>query len=123
MKTRILLYANKLVLAVMFSAFCSISFSQNGYKKVFKYDDYRADWALVKTNSGTYGFIDRDGNSVVPPVYTKIEKFEFYDNELALVKNVSGAYGFLNRDGVEVIKAIYWSKNEAIEHLKKYKSE
>ena len=117
MKTRILLYTNKLVLAVMFSAFCSISFSQTGYKKVFKYDDYRADWALVKTNSGTYGFIDRDGNSVVPPVYTKIEKFEFHDNELALVKNVSGAYGFIDRNGEVVVPVIYWSKEEAIQKL------
>ena len=105
------------LLTVILITLASCAFGQTGYKKVYKYDDYQPNWALVKTISNTYGFIDTKGNVVVEPVYSKIEKFDYQNGELAIVRNVSGAYGFINQEGKEMVAAIYWSKREAIEAL------
>jgi DUF438 domain-containing protein len=103
---------------ISISSFC---FSQNEYKKIYKYDEYKKDWALVKTISGTYGFIDRNKKTVVQPIYEKIEKFSEGIGKYALVKSVSGSYGYINRNGREVIPAIYWTKRDAIQQLKTLK--
>lgn len=109
------------MLTFLLVTLAAMSFAQNRYKKVYKYDVYNTDWALFKTISGTYGFLDRRGEVAVQPVYTKIEKFIFGGNELAMVRNISGAYGFINRQGKEIIPAIYWTKQEAIAQLKRLK--
>jgi hypothetical protein len=101
---------------ITISFFC---FSQNGYKKIYKYDEYNKDWALVKTISGTYGFIDRNGKNVVQPIYNKIEKFDYESGKYALVKTVSGTYGFIDRNGREVLPPLYWNLHDAKEELKK----
>lgn len=103
---------------ITISFFC---FSQNGYKKIYKYDEYNKDWALVKTISGTYGFIDRNNKTVVQPIYEKIEKFSEGLGKYALVKSFSGSYGFINRNGREVVPSIYWTKRDAIQQLKTLK--
>ncbi|WP_316804422.1 WG repeat-containing protein [Pedobacter nototheniae] len=97
----------KNLLLVLFLIVSAYSFAQKGYEKVYAYNKYNKDWAMVKTNSGTYGFIDRKGKAVVLPIYTKIEKFGTYDTDLALVRNISGGYGFIDRNGKEVIQAIH----------------
>ncbi|MDN3710392.1 ATP-binding cassette domain-containing protein [Myroides ceti] len=66
------------------------AFAQSQYKKVYAYDVYQKDWAMVKNGSGGYGFIDRSGKEVVPSVYRKIEKFGVYHKDQALVRNISG---------------------------------
>ncbi len=83
------------------------SFAQSKYKKVYAYDVYQKDWAMVKNGSGGYGFIDRSGKEVVPSVYRKIDKFGIYHKDQALVRNISGGYGFIDRSGKEVVPAIY----------------
>ncbi|MDN3710418.1 ATP-binding cassette domain-containing protein [Myroides ceti] len=83
------------------------AFAQSQYKKVYAYDVYQKDWAMVKNGSGGYGFIDRSGKEVVPSVYRKIEKFGVYHKDQALVRNISGGYGFIDRSGKEVVPAIY----------------
>ncbi|WP_298303911.1 WG repeat-containing protein [Flavobacterium sp.] len=98
------------------------SFSQvvnSNYKKVYEFDVYRKDWALVKTVANTFGFINKENKEIVPAIYSKIYSFEKKGNnsEYALVKNVAGTYGFINENGKEVIKAIYWKKEEAIQQL------
>ena len=85
------------------------------YKKIYDYNEYHKDWALVKSIAGTYGFIDRSGKEIVPAIYDKIYKFN--DKKLAMVKNVAGAYGFIDDNGKEVVKAIYFKKEEAIQRL------
>ena len=110
------------LITMLFIAVSSICFAQNGYKKVYKYGDYNKDWALVKTISGTYGFIDRNGVKVVEPIYTKIEKFNENFGKYAMVKTVAGSYGFIDRNGKDVIKPIYWNKHDATEELKKLKN-
>jgi WG containing repeat len=99
----------------------TLCFAQNGYEKVSKYDEYNKDWALVKTISGTYGFINRNGETVVQPIYDKIEKFTENSGKYALVKSVAGSYGFIDRNGKEVVPTIYWNKREALEQLKTLK--
>ena len=80
------------------------------YKKIYKYGVYQKDWALVKSITGNYGMIDRNGKEVVPTVYAKIGKFGDIEKDLALVKNVAGFYGFIDRNGKEVITSIYSRK-------------
>lgn len=104
---------------VIASSFC---FAQSGFKKVYAYDQYNKDWALVKTIGNTYGFIDRNGTIVVQPIYAKIEKFGKDAGEYALVKTIAGTYGFIDRNGKETIPPHYWTKQEAMEQLKKQKS-
>ncbi|MEE1944191.1 WG repeat-containing protein [Pedobacter sp. KR3-3] len=89
----------------------SVAFAQNGYQKKYAYNQYNKDWALVKTVSGTYGFIDRDGKVVVPAIYAKIEKFGKYNENLAMVKSISDTYGFIDRNGKVVIPATYKLKD------------
>ena len=97
---------NKLMI-LMLILITNLSYSQNGYKRVYDYDEYRKDWALVKTITGTYGFIDKSGKIVVQPIYDKIEKFKINSGEFALVKSISSTYGLINKDGKEVVKTIY----------------
>lgn len=102
-----------LLLFLTFNSFAQKSTSH--YKKVYDYDEYHKDWALVKTIAGTYGFINREGNEIVPAIYSKIYKFN--EKKVAMVKNVANAYGFIDENGKEVVKAIYWKKEEAIQKL------
>jgi len=95
------------ILIVLFLIASSFSFAQEGYKKVYEFGDYHKDWALVKTVSGTYGFIDKDKKVVVQPIYVKIEKFGKHQEGLALVKSIADSYGFIDQNGKEVIPAIY----------------
>lgn len=89
------------------------------YKKVYQFDEYHQDWALVKTVANTYGFINREYKEIVPAVYSKIYSFESKKDKrkYAMVKNVAGAYGFIDENGKEVIKAIHWKKEEATQNL------
>jgi hypothetical protein len=43
---------NKLFLLLLILT-TTLSFSQNGYKRIYKYGEYQKDWALVKTITGT----------------------------------------------------------------------
>ena len=102
---------NKLLILLLI-LISNLSYSQNGYKKIYKYDEYQKGWALVKNIAGTYGFIDKNGKEIVPAIYSKIEKFNYNESEYALVKSVAGTYGFIDRNGKEVIPVIY-NLNEA----------
>jgi stage V sporulation protein SpoVS len=106
----------KTILFLFLLTVISIS-AQNttNYKKVYDYNEYHKDWALVKSIAGTYGFIDRSGKEIVPAIYAKIYKFN--DKKMAMVKNVAGAYGFIDNNGKEVVKVIYFKKEEAIQRL------
>ncbi len=96
-----------LIISISF-LFVSIgSFSQTGYKKVYKYDKHRKDWALVKTITGTYGFIDTSNKIVVQPIYSKIGKFNQEFGQYALVKSIADTYGLIDNEGKEVIPVIY----------------
>ena len=87
------------------------------YKKVYDYDVYQKDWAMVKTVAGTYGFINRSGKEIVPAIYAKIYKFNENGKNLAMVKSVANTYGFIDEKGKEIIKTIYFTKEEAIQRL------
>ncbi|WP_298117063.1 WG repeat-containing protein [Flavobacterium sp.] len=105
---------------LFFLAFNSYSQVVNShYKKVYEFDVYQKDWALVKTVANTFGFINKENKEIVPAIYSKIYSFEKKENnsEYALVKNVAGAFGFINENGKEIIKTIYWNKEEAIQQL------
>lgn len=95
------------ILLLLFMAMSFSALAQTGYKKVYKLNEYNKDWSLVKTVSGTYGFIDKGGKVIVQPIYSKIEKFGKYDENLALVKSIADTYGFIDKNGKEIIPAIY----------------
>lgn len=112
----------KNLITLLLITISSLCFSQNGFKKVYKYDEYSKDWALVKTVAGTYGFIDRTGKIIVQPIYKKIEKFNYNSGKYALIKTVAGTYGFIDRNGKEVLQALYWNLHDAEEKLKTFSS-
>lgn len=97
----------RLTLLFSFLLITLMAFAQSSYQKIYAYNQYNKDWALVKTVSGTYGFIDRKGKAVVPAIYAKIQKFGKYNANLAMVKSISDTYGFIDRNGKVVIPAIY----------------
>lgn len=97
----------RLTLLFSFLLISLMAFAQSSYQKIYAYNQYNKDWALVKTVSGTYGFIDRKGKAVVPAIYAKIQKFGKYNANLAMVKSISDTYGFIDRNGKVVIPAIY----------------
>lgn len=77
------------------------------HQRTYPLNEYNQGWALVKTISGTYGFVDAENNFVVQPLYKKIEKFGAFRPDWARVKAVTGTYGFIDRTGREVVPAIY----------------
>lgn len=105
---------------LFFLAFTSYSQEVNSqYKRVYEFDVYHKDWALVKTVANTFGFINKENKEIVPAIYSKIYPFDKKENKraYALVKNVAGAFGFIDENGKEVIKTIYWKKEEATQQL------
>ena len=97
---------NKLLILLLI-LISSLGYSQNNYKKIYKYNEYQNDWALVKDITGNYGFIDRNGKEVVPTIYSKIEEFKYNEGKYALVKDLTGNHGFIDRNGKEVVPTIY----------------
>ncbi|MCU0389940.1 MAG: hypothetical protein MUE81_02375 [Thermoflexibacter sp.] len=81
-----------IILFLLISSFGSAQKSTSHYKKVYNYDEYKKDWALVKTITNTYGFIDRKGNEVVQAIYSKIFEFEIQKDgkKYAMFKNIAG---------------------------------
>lgn len=111
----------KQILTLIFIGISTLCFAQNMYKKVYKYDVYNKDWALVKDITGSCGFIDRDGKEVVQTIYAKIGKFTENFGKYALVKDVAGCYGLIDQNGKDVIPCIYRNKHEVTEQLKTLK--
>lgn len=65
----------------------------------FNYHPYAEDMALVVENrfaSDYYGYIDNDGQNVIPCIYTDAEDFS---EGLAVVQDPGGLYGFLDTNG------------------------
>lgn len=108
-----------LILCVLISFVGIAQETKSPYKKVYAFGEHHKDWALVKTITNTFGFINRENKEVVPAIYSKIYSFETKENtrKYAMVKNVAGAYGFIDEKGKEVIKAIYFKKEEVIQKL------
>lgn len=84
------------------------SFGQSGYTKVHKLDKEIPGLARVETVSGTVGFIDAQGKTVIEPIYTKIENLEL-DSGILKVKTVAGTYGLIDLYGKEILKPEYLS--------------
>ena len=73
--------------------------------------------AKVKLN-GKYGFIDKTGKEVVPPIYDEIG---FFLDDLAKVK-LNGKMGFVDQTGKEVVPPIYEETGYFLEGLEKVAS-
>lgn len=95
----------KLIYTFVFALLSLQSFAQ--YKKVYPYNDYQTNWALVKTKSGTYGFIDKNKKQIVTPIYSKIGKFGIVHKNFAVIKSISDTYGLINKEGEVIVEAIY----------------
>lgn len=67
-----------------------------------KIDYFHDDRALIVSN-GKYGFVDREGVEVIPPVY---EKALYYKDGYAEIK-YNGKWGVIDLSGKEVINAEY----------------
>ena len=92
----------KALFVLMFTSLSVSSFAQ--YKKVYAYGDYQKNWALVKTSSGTYGFIDQNKKQIVTPIYSKIEKFGNVHPDFAVVKAITDTYGLIDKNGKKLYR-------------------
>ncbi len=110
------------ILVLLLTMNCIAQNSTSHYKKVYPFDIYHKDWALVKTVADTYGFINKNGKEVVPTIYSKIYEFEIQKDGIkyALIRNVAGAFGFIDENGKEIVEGINWKKEEAIQKLNYY---
>ena len=61
---------------------------------------------LVEAN-GLKGFVDKDGNVIVPIKYTQVEKFDNIRKNWSLVKDSKDKLGFIDKTGKEVIPVVY----------------
>jgi len=75
------------------------------YTRIYDFGDYHPNWAMVESR-GLLGFIDVDGNEVVPTIYDDIYSFDDYQKGWALVKK-GDHYGFIDVVGNEVVPTIY----------------
>ena len=113
----------KKLLLFIFVFIFFVGFSQNNseYKKIYKFDEYQKNWALVKSKTGNYGMIDRNGKEIIPTIYAEIKKFGEIEKDLALVKSIAGNYGMIDRNGKEIIPTIYTYKQIKSRYYKKTK--
>lgn len=70
------------------------------YDKVYEKKKNNENWIMVKKD-GMFGFIDKNGNTVVEPKYEKIEFLEDADKSKVKVKR-EGEEHYLNREGEEI---------------------
>lgn len=75
----------------------SRDFIENKYLLINEFHNNRA---LVKNRDGLYGYIDTDGNEVIPCKYYKSYGF---NNGLALVVDENGNRFFINQDGTKIL--------------------
>ena len=87
------------------------------YDQIYLFGEYREAWAMIKKGR-KYGFIDTQGQEVVPPIYSGIWYFGEYKEDWAMVKQ-KGKYGFIDIKGQEVVPLIYSS----IENFGEYKED
>jgi len=76
------------------------------YDKIGSFGEYAKEWALVESQ-GLKGFIDKDGNIVVPVKYVEVSKFDNVRKNWALVKDRKEKLGFIDKTGKEVIPVMY----------------
>jgi hypothetical protein len=71
-------------------------------------EDFSEGMASVEVN-GKWGFINRQGEMVVPAVYQRVKSFR---NGLAVVANAKKKYGYIDKSGKVVIPFDYNDANE-----------
>lgn len=80
---------------------------KNIYQQIGAFENNNGQWAMVQSENGYFGFIDKKGNEVVKTYYQKIFPFNEIKEGWALVKSQSGRYGFIDIKGREIVKPIY----------------
>lgn len=70
----------------------------NRYKFV---DSYREGYARVKGRNGKYGFIDINGNEIIPCIYD--DCYHFVDGRAIVVNNKTWKFGYINTNGDTVV--------------------
>ncbi|NJL15298.1 MAG: WG repeat-containing protein [Microscillaceae bacterium] len=90
------------------------------YVKLGTFGKYHPKLALVKSITGTYGFLNTEGKEVVNPVYAKIGAFGKFHPDLALVMDITNKYGFIDQQGKEVIPCRH-TRSELVQALQAYR--
>jgi hypothetical protein len=97
----------KRFLLILLISYLHIGFThaQRGYDKIGRFGTHGLAWALVKKDN-KYGFINTQGEEVVPVQYDNIGKFGTHGIAWALVQK-DNKYGFMNTQGEEVVPVQY----------------
>jgi hypothetical protein len=90
------------LLLIAFVLIGSVCMGQSSFKEIYDYGQYKSNWAMVKSNEGLFGFIDKKGNVVVEPIYLEIFDFGDEHPNWARVKLANGNYAFIDKSGKEV---------------------
>ncbi|MEQ9303549.1 MAG: WG repeat-containing protein, partial [Marinoscillum sp.] len=72
------------------------------YERIYDFGSKGASHFAMVKKSGLYGFINKQGLEVVPPIYDKISYFDRENSNWALVER-NGKFGFIDKDGKVVV--------------------
>ncbi|OYU81033.1 MAG: hypothetical protein CFE23_05940 [Flavobacterium sp. BFFFF1] len=64
-------------------------------------------WIMVYSDSGLAGYLDANGNEIVPPIYASIGVFGEYQDNWAKVQSEDGHIGFIDEEGDLIVEAKY----------------
>jgi len=62
---------------------------------------------MLIESEGLKGFLDKEGNIIVPVKYVQIDKFDNVRKNWSLVKDRRDKLGFIDKTGKEVIPVVY----------------
>ena len=75
---------------------------------------FTEDLAAVQNEKGLWGYIDKNGNEVIPCKYINAKDFS---EDLAAVQNEKGLWGYIDKNGNEVIPCKYINARNFTEEL------
>jgi len=92
---------------VAFILIGSVCLGQSSFKEIYDYGQYKSNWAMVQSNEGLFGFIDKKGNVVVPAIYKNIYDFGEMHEDWAVIQTVDKKFGFIDKKGNVVVEPVY----------------
>ena len=79
---------------------------EGNYSNIAHFSEGKA--AVQDLNTGLWGYIDENGQEVIP---CKFKTAEYFKNGFAIVSNDTGLYAYINEKGEEITPYIYTSLN------------
>lgn len=75
-------------------------FTVKDAEQVENFRDGLAAYSILSENGERWGFLDKEGKTVIPPKFASIG---FFSGSLCPVMNDNGKWGFINKEGAQVV--------------------